>query len=92
MVVCVLCVNLILGRAFQLHKHQRQTVDKQDNIGAAVVSIFDVCKLVDHIEAVIGYGLVVDQIHDRCAFFALYEVSDSDAILQVVHELHVLLQ
>ena len=64
LVVCVFCVNLILGRAFQLHEYQRQTVDEQDDIGASVVAVLNVCKLIDYIEAVIGYGLVVDQIHD----------------------------
>ena len=92
MVVCVFCVNLILGRAFQLHEYQREAVDKQDDIGAAVVAILDVCKLIDHIKAIIGYGLVVDQIHNRCAFFALYKKSNGDTVLQVIHELHVLLQ
>ena len=92
MVVCVLCVNLILGRAFQLHEHQRQTVDEQDNIGAAVVAVLDVCKLVDHIEAVVSHRLIIQQVHNRCAFLALDKVSDRDAVLQIVHELHILLQ
>ena len=64
----------------------------KDDIGATVVAVFDVCKLIDYIEAVIGYGLVVDQIHDRSAFFTFDEISNLYAVLQVVHELHILLQ
>ena len=92
MIVCVFCIHFILGRAFQLHQHQWQAVDEQDDIGAAVVAVLDVCKLVDHIEAVVRDDLVVDQIYNGIAFLALDKVSDRNAVLQIVHELHVLLQ
>ena len=92
LVVCVFRIDLILGRTFQLHQNQRQSVDEQDNVGAAVVAIFDVCKLVDHIETVVRNDLVVDQVYNGIAFLALDKVSDRNAVLQIVHELHVLLQ
>ena len=92
LVVCVLRIDLILGGAFQLHQHQRQAVDKQNNVRAAVVAVFDVCKLIDHIETVLCNILIVDQIHNRIAFLALDKVSDRNAVLQIIHELHVFLQ
>lgn len=55
----VLRIDLILGWAFQLHEYQGQTIDKQNNIRPAIVSVLDICKLVDHIKAVVGNGLIV---------------------------------
>ena len=92
MIVCVLCIHFIFGRTFQLHQNQRQSVDEQDNVGATVVAILDVCKLVNHIETVVRNDLVVDQVYNGIAFLALDKVSDRNAVLQIVHELHVLLQ
>ena len=92
LVVCVFCTHFVLGRTFQFHQNQRQAIDKQNNIRAAVVSIFHEGILIDHIEIVLCCVCVIDQPHHRRPFLAIDRILDRDAVLQIVHKDNILLQ
>ena len=92
LVVCVFCTHLVLGRAFQLHQNQRQAIDKQNNIRAAVVSIFHEGILVYHIEIIFVCICIINQLYYRRPFFTLDCVFDRDTVLQIVHKNNILLQ
>ena len=92
LVVCVFCTHFVLGRTFQFHQNQRQTIDKQNNIRAAVVSIFHEGILVYHIEIIIVCICIINQLYYRRPFFTLDCVFDRDTVLQIVHKNNILLQ
>ena len=92
LVVCVFCAHFVLGRTFQFHQNQRQAIDKQNNIRAAVVSIFHEGILVYHIEIIFVCIYVINQLYYRRPFLTLDCIFDSDAVLQIVHKNNILLQ
>ena len=92
LVVCVFCAHFVLGRTFQFDQNQRQTVDKQNNIRAAVVSIFHEGILVYHIEIIFVCICIINQLYYRRPFFTLDCVFDRDTVLQIVHKDNILLQ
>ena len=92
LVVCVFCTYFVLGRTFQFHQNQRQAIDKQNNIRAAVVSIFHKGILVYHIEIIFVCIHVIDQLYYRRPFFTLDCVFDRNTVLQIVHKNNILLQ
>ena len=92
LVVCVFCTHFVLGRTFQFHQNQRQAIDKQNNIRAAVVSIFHEGILVYHIEIIFVCICIINQLYYRRPFFTLDCIFDHDAVLQIVHKDNVLLQ
>ena len=92
LVVCVFCTHFVLGRTFQFHQNQRQAIDKQNNIRAAVVSIFHEGILVYHIEIIFVCICIINQLYYRRPFFTLDCVFDRDTVLQIVHKNHVFLQ
>ena len=83
-------VRFLTGRRFQLHKHHRQTVDEQQNIGALLV-ILNESPLISHDKGVVVRVCVVHKVADRRAFLALIGVTDFNAVLQIVHEYSVFL-
>ena len=91
LVVGVFGADLVLGRAFQFHQHQRQSVYKQNDIRAPVVAVLDEGKLIDHIEGIAVQVRIVQQIDDGGAFLSFDIVLHRDAILEVIHEGPVLL-
>ena len=91
LVICVLDAGLLLGGALQLHQHQRQTVDKQDNIGTAVIAVFNVCILVDRIESVVVRFVIVNQVYNRGTLLTPVKILHRDSVLQIIHEDHVFL-
>ena len=92
LIVGVFCAHFILGRAFQFHQNQRQAIDKQNNIRAALVSIFHEGILVYHIEIIFVCICIINQLYYRRPFFTLDCIFDSDAVLQIVHKNNILLQ
>ena len=92
LIVGVFSAHFILGRAFQFHQNQRHSVDKQDNIRAAVVPVFHEGILIHHIEIVLCCICIVNQPHHRRPFFSIDRILDRDAILQIIHKDHVFLQ
>ena len=92
LVVCVFCAHFVLGRTFQFDQNQRQTVDKQNNIRAAVVSIFHEGILVYHIEIIFVCICIINQLYYRRPFFTLDCIFDRDTVLQIVHKDNILLQ
>ena len=92
LVVCVFCTHFVLGRTFQFHQNQRQTIDKQNNIRTAVVSIFHEGILVYHIEIIFVCICIINQLYYRRPFFTLDCVFDRDTVLQIVHKNNILLQ
>ena len=92
LVVCVFCTHFVLGRTFQFHQNQRQAIDKQNNIRAAVVSIFHEGILVYHIEIIFVCICIINQLYYRRPFFTLDCVFDRDTVLQIVHKNNILLQ
>ena len=92
LVVCVFCAHFVLGRTFQFHQNQRQAIDKQNNIRAAVVSIFHEGILVYHIEIIFVCICIINQLYYRRPFFTLDCVFDRDTVLQIVHKNNILLQ
>ena len=92
LVVCVFCTHFVLGRTFQFHQNQRQAIDKQNNIRAAVVSIFHEGILVHHIEIIFVCICIINQLYYRRPFFTLDCIFDRDTVLQIVHKNHVFLQ
>ena len=83
-------VRFLTGRRFQLHKHHRQTVDEQQNIGALLV-ILDESPLIRHYKGVIVRICVVHKVADCRAFLAFVGVTDFNAVLQIVHKYSVFL-
>ena len=92
LIVGVFCAHFILGRAFQLHQDQRHSVDKQDDIRAAIISVFHEGILVYYIEIIFVCIYVINQLYYRRPFFTLDCVFDRDAILQIIHKNNVFLQ
>ena len=92
LVIGVLRADLVLGWRFQLDQHQRQAVDEYDDVRAAIVAVLHIGKLVDRIKGVAIDVLIVHQIHEGVALFAFDIIAHGDAVLQIVHEYHVLLQ
>ena len=92
LVVCVFCAHFVLGRTFQFHQNQRQAIDKQNNIRAAVVSIFHEGILVYHIEIIFVCICIINQLYYRRPFFTLDCVFDRNTVLQIVHKNNILLQ
>ena len=84
-------IGFLAGGRFQLHDHQRQAVDKQDNVGP-LFAIFNDRPLVDSCEAVVFRMLIVHQIHQAGAFLALYQILHRHTVLQIVGKDHVFLQ
>ena len=83
-------VRFLTGRRFQLHKHHRQTVDKQQNIGALLV-ILDESPLICHDKGVVVRVCVVHKVADCRAFLAFVGIADFNAVLQIVHKHSVFL-
>ena len=92
LVVCVFCTHFVLGRTFQFHQDQWHSVDKQNDIRAAVVSIFHEGILVYHIEIIFVCICIINQLYYRRPFFTLDCVFDRDTVLQIVHKNNILLQ
>ena len=91
LIVSVLCAHFVLGGAFQFHQNQRQTVDEQNNVRAAVVAALQKGKLIHHIKGVVLHILIVHQTDNRGAFFALFKKLYRNTVLQIVHKGHVFL-
>lgn len=89
--VCGGSIGFLTGRRFQLHDHQRQAVDKQDNIGPFFAVLND-RPLVDGSKAVVFRMLVVHQIHQAGAFLTLHQILYRHTVLQIVGKDHVFLQ
>ena len=83
-------VRFLTGRRFQLHQHHRQTVDKQDNVGA-LLTVLNERPLISDDERIIIHVLVINEIDNHRAFFALFRVADRDSVLQIVHKYGVFL-
>ena len=92
MVVGILCAGVLFGGAFQLHDHQRQTVDKQDDVRAVVVAVFDIGVLIHHPKGVVCGRFVVHEAHKGGALLAAFGILHLNATLQVSHEHTVFLQ
>ena len=65
---------------------------KQNNIWAAVVSVFHKGILVYHIEIIFVCICIINQLYYRRPFFTLNCVFDRDTVLQIVHKNNILLQ
>ena len=91
LIVSVLCAHFVLGGTFQFHQNQRKTVDKQNNVRAAVVAALQKGKLIHHIKGVVLHILIVYQTDNRGAFFALFKKLYRNTVLQIVHKDHVFL-
>lgn len=75
-----------IGGVFEFDRHQGQSVDEQENVGAAVVVVFDDGELIDGEEFVAFWVVPVDQ-PERFAFgVAVVGVFDRDAFGQVAVE------
>ena len=83
LVVGVLGARVLFGGAFEFHQNERQTVDKQDDVGAAVVAVFDVGILIDHREIIVFRLLEVQKTHERRAGLATHGIVDLHAVLQI---------
>ena len=92
LVIGILRPDLILGGRFQLNQHQRQAVDEHNNVRSAIVAVFYKGVLINCIKGVAVDVLIVYQIHKGVSLFTLHIIAYGDAVLQVVHEHHVLLQ
>ena len=91
LVVGILCAGVLFGGAFEFHQHERQTVDKQDDVGAAVVVVFDVGILIDH-RKIVGFGMLEVHQTDECrAGLAICGIVDLHAVLQISRKDAVLL-
>ncbi len=88
----ILCPHLILRRTLQLHQNKRQAIDEQNDVRTAVISIFKISKLINHIERVVSFVHVIDQTNNRRLLLSLHKELYRDAILQVIHEGNVFLQ
>ena len=84
-------VRLLTGGGFQLHHHQREAVHEQHHV-QTLLGVLHHRPLVDDGEVVAGGVVVVDEVHQGGALLAVHEVFDGHAVLQAVHEYHVLLQ
>ena len=84
--VCVFYARFVLRWAFQLHQHQRKAVDKEDDVRAAIVPIFNERELIDHIKCIQLRMRIVNQPDDGGALLTPNEKLDRNAILQIVCE------
>ena len=88
----VFSAHFVLGGRFQFDQHQRKAVYEQNDIRAALVAVFNIGELIDGIEIIPVHALIVDQVDDGVPLFALDEVSNRHAVLQIIHKGHVFLQ
>ena len=88
--ICFRCICFLTRRRFQLHKHHRQTVDKQQNIGALLV-ILNERPLIRHNKGVVVRVCVVHKVAYCRAFLAFFGVANFNAILQIIHKHSVFL-
>ena len=86
LVVGILCAGVLFGGAFQLHDHQRQAVDKQDDVRAVVVAVFDVCILIYYRKLVVFRIFIVNKMHKCRTVLTIYGIVYLHAILQIFHK------
>ena len=84
-------IGFLAGGRFQLHDHQWQAIDKQNDVGPLFAVLND-CPLVDGRESVVFWILVVHQIHQAGSFLALQQKFHRHAVLQIIGKDHVFLQ
>ncbi|CCZ48043.1 putative uncharacterized protein [Bacteroides sp. CAG:661] len=84
-------VGLFARGRLQLHHHQRQAVDKHNQV-RPLFRMLDERPLVDNLKIIAFRVCVVYQIHQVVALLPAVEVRHLDTMLQVVHKAFVLLR
>ena len=85
------CVCLFAGRGLQLHHNQRKSIHEENHI-RALFRVFNERPLIGDSEFVVVRMFEIHQINERRALLAVLNILHRYAVLQIVHENHVLLQ
>ena len=84
-------VGFLTGRGLQLNHDQRQTIDEQDNIGS-LLGVLDYRPLIGDNEFIIIRLTIIDKINESRPLLAVHEISDRNAVLQIIGKGHILLK
>ena len=79
------CICLLTRRRFQLYKHNRHTIQKQQNIGALIAVLYK-RPLVRYDKGVVARITVIHKIDKARALFALNKIAHFHTMLQIIHK------
>ena len=83
MIVGIFDPRILFGRTFQLHQNKRQTVDKQNDVRAAIVTVFDVGILIHYRKLVIFDLFKIHKTDKSRTRLAVCGIVDFHSILQI---------
>ena len=84
-------VGVFTRRRFQFDEYERQSVDKENNVGP-LVAVFYVRPLVGYNKGIVVAVSVVYKVHNVRGLFPVIKITDLDAVLQVLHKHRILLR
>ena len=88
--VCLRCIRFLTGRRFQLYKHNRHTIQKQQDIGTLFAVLYE-RPLVRYDKGVVTKITVIHKIDKARALFTLDKIAHFHTMLQIIHKQSIFL-